>query len=233
MKRLIVLLALCFVPLLALAQVDVTAKGQGYFTVTVDGKDVSNHTAEREAIEAAINRKAASPGSAVGYRHDYPVTVVAPAGVKVDFSAQNQGYYIVSVDGKDVSQHTQEREASASAANQKLKNPSAKVEYRHAYVVSVAAIGGSVTPPPPPPPPPSPTTTSKTLYWDPVNNSRVNGYKVYYGTASGKYGAPISVGKVTTYDVTGLQQGTTYYFAVTTVYDGTSESVFSNEVFWP
>ena len=40
------------------------------------------------------------------------------------------------------------------------------------------------------------------------------GYKIYYGTSTGVYGAPITVGNVTSSTVTGLTTGTTYYFAV-------------------
>jgi len=55
------------------------------------------------------------------------------------------------------------------------------------------------------------------------------GYKVYYGTSSGNYGAPVNIGSQTSYSVTGLNAGT-YYFAVT-AYDGSgNESSFSNEV---
>ena len=53
---------------------------------------------------------------------------------------------------------------------------------------------------------------------------------MYVGTASGVYGAPIDVGKVTSYVVSNLQLGNTYYFAVT-AYDGSNnESLHSAEV---
>lgn len=64
------------------------------------------------------------------------------------------------------------------------------------------------------------------LQWSTVNGA--TGYKVYYGTSSGQYGSPISVGDVTQYTVTGLNASTTYYFAVTAVNAGT-ESQKSNE----
>ena len=41
--------------------------------VSVDGTDVSQHRAEREAIESALNR--VRPGNDVRYRHDYLVVV--------------------------------------------------------------------------------------------------------------------------------------------------------------
>ena len=56
-----------------------TAVGSGYFIVSVNGADVSNHTTEREAIESAANRELASPADEVRYRHDYVVWVEQPS----------------------------------------------------------------------------------------------------------------------------------------------------------
>ncbi len=72
---------------------------------------------------------------------------------------------------------------------------------------------------------------SVTLEWDPNTEPDLAGYKVYYGTAPRTYGTPITLGKVTTYTVTGLTPGTTYYFAVTAYNTAGLESGFSNEVF--
>ncbi len=70
-----------------------------------------------------------------------------------------------------------------------------------------------------------------TLAWDASPISTLGGYKVYYGTASGKYTSSIDVGNKTTYAIPNLAEGTTYYFAVK-AYDLTKliESGFSNEV---
>jgi fibronectin type 3 domain-containing protein len=74
------------------------------------------------------------------------------------------------------------------------------------------------------------------LAWDapvqidgtPVPN--LAGYKLYYGSQSGQYQTAIRVGMTTTYTVTNVAAGQTYYFAAT-AYDSTgTESVFSNEV---
>src|SRR2546425_11128277 len=74
------------------------------------------------------------------------------------------------------------------------------------------------------------------LAWDapaqatgtPVPN--LAGYKLYYGSQSGQYQTPIPVGLTTTYTVTNLSAGQTYYFAVKD-YDSTgTESALSNEV---
>jgi len=47
--------------------------------------------------------------------------------------------------------------------------------------------------------------------WIANTESDLAGYKIYYGTAAGVYGTPVSVGKVTTYNLTGLADDTTYY----------------------
>jgi hypothetical protein len=67
------------------------------------------------------------------------------------------------------------------------------------------------------------------LIWDANTETDLAGYKVYYGTTTRTYGAPIPLGKVTTYTFTGLPPGT-YYFAVTAVNNATLESGYSNEV---
>ena len=70
------------------------------------------------------------------------------------------------------------------------------------------------------------------LAWDANTEPDLAGYKVYYGTASRVYGTPVSVGNVTTYTVTGLTLGQTYYMAVTAFDNATpaNESSYSTEV---
>jgi hypothetical protein len=75
------------------------------------------------------------------------------------------------------------------------------------------------------------------LAWDPPTTTAdgspltdLTGYKIYYGTASRTYDHSVDVGNVTTYTLTGLAQGQTYYLA-TTAYDTSNrQSGFSNEV---
>lgn len=68
------------------------------------------------------------------------------------------------------------------------------------------------------------------LEWDPSESSGVSGYKVYYGTQSHNYSSSVDAGTQTTYTLTGMADGQTYYFA-TTAYDSTgAESDFSNEI---
>jgi hypothetical protein len=76
----------------------------------------------------------------------------------------------------------------------------------------------------------APVSTKATLTWDPNTESDLSGYKVYVGTVSRTYGAPVDLGNATTFEVINLQRGQTYYFAVT-AYDTTKiESGYSNEV---
>ena len=55
------------------------------------------------------------------------------------------------------------------------------------------------------------------------------GFKIYYGTAAGVYGTPKDVpgATATTYDLTGLTRGTTYYIAATAYDTSGNESVKS------
>jgi hypothetical protein len=70
------------------------------------------------------------------------------------------------------------------------------------------------------------------LTWNLSSSSDVAGYKIYRSTTSGQYGAPIATlsGRVMTYQITGLQLNTTYYFVVTAYGQSNNESVFTNEV---
>jgi hypothetical protein len=71
-----------------------------------------------------------------------------------------------------------------------------------------------------------------TLAWDRNAEYNVEGYKVYYGTASRDYDWFIDVGDVTSITITDLADGFTFYFAAT-AYDTTTpplESTYSDEV---
>ncbi len=74
--------------------------------------------------------------------------------------------------------------------------------------------------------------TTTTLTWNGNHESDLAGYKIYRATASGAYGAPIAVitGNTTSYTVTGLTAGTTYFFVVTAYDTAGNESSRSNEV---
>lgn len=71
---------------------------------------------------------------------------------------------------------------------------------------------------------------SVTLAWDPNPEPDVAGYIVYFGNASRNYPYQTNVGNVTTATVYGLQEGLTYFFAITATNTSGLESDFSNEV---
>ena len=79
------------------------------------------------------------------------------------------------------------------------------------------------------------TAGTATLEWDAVTDQNLQGYRVYYGTFTRTYlqspgqGLPVGNG-TTTYQVTGLNTGATYYFAVTAYDLQGDESAYSNEV---
>jgi PKD repeat protein len=74
------------------------------------------------------------------------------------------------------------------------------------------------------------------LAWDaPTTNTdgtplTIAGYNIYYGQSSGSYGSPLRIGNQTSYTLTGLTAGQTYYFAVTAFDPAGKESTFSNEI---
>ena len=74
-----------------------------------------------------------------------------------------------------------------------------------------------------------PAGASVTLAWGSVNDPSVQGYRVYYGTASLNYQPPFDAGLNTTFTISNLQSGTGYYFAVT-AYNSAGQSGYSDEV---
>lgn len=68
------------------------------------------------------------------------------------------------------------------------------------------------------------------LAWDPVDDPAVAGYKVHYGTASRTYDTIEDVGSATSYPITDLAAGVTYYFAVTAYDTSLTDSDYSAEL---
>jgi hypothetical protein len=75
-------------------------------------------------------------------------------------------------------------------------------------------------------------TAQLTFAWKPNTGENVAGYRVYYGTASRVYNWFFDVGNATTYTVTGIPDGGTYYFALTAYHTSGIESPYSAEVIW-
>lgn len=69
-----------------------------------------------------------------------------------------------------------------------------------------------------------------TLEWDPNTEPDLAGYKLYWGFSSGDYEFSADVGNQTSYTITGLIPGVTYYIAVTAYNTTGLESDYSNEV---
>jgi hypothetical protein len=69
-----------------------------------------------------------------------------------------------------------------------------------------------------------------TVAWDPNPEPTVAGYNMYYGTSSGRYTNSVDVGSETRCAISALQEGVTYYLAVT-AYDGSgNQSGYSDEI---
>ena len=80
---------------------------------------------------------------------------------------------------------------------------------------------------------PPTTNGTATLTWTANTETDLTGYNVYMGTQPGTYGAPVSVGNVTSYTVGNLTGGTIYYFSVTALNNAGTESLHSSEVSKP
>jgi hypothetical protein len=69
-----------------------------------------------------------------------------------------------------------------------------------------------------------------TLAWNANTESDLAGYRIHHGTTSGSYSVHIDVHNVTTYTVTGLTEGQTYYLVATAYNTSGNESGYSNQV---
>lgn len=65
--------------------------------------------------------------------------------------------------------------------------------------------------------------------WNANSEEDLAGYKLYYGTQSNTYGQPVDVGNVTSYTISSVQNGSTYYVAVSAYDSSGNESARSTE----
>jgi hypothetical protein len=77
---------------------------------------------------------------------------------------------------------------------------------------------------------PAANAATVTLSWDQNPESDIAGYKLHYGTVSGNYQYDVDVGNYTSCTISGLAEGTTYYFAATAYNSGNVESGLSEEL---
>jgi len=66
--------------------------------------------------------------------------------------------------------------------------------------------------------------------WNPVPESDLSGYKIYYGTQISHYTTVIDVGNVEEYTICDLEAGKTYYFVITSYDNWCNESDYSTEM---
>lgn len=68
------------------------------------------------------------------------------------------------------------------------------------------------------------------VIWDANQEPDLAGYKIYYGQQSRNYTTTVNPGNATEVDISNLDRGTTYFFAVTAYDQSGNESDFSQEV---
>lgn len=78
-------------------------------------------------------------------------------------------------------------------------------------------------------PPPGPAETV-ILGWDAVPESDIQGYRIYVGAQSQQYSLSYDAGAGTTFPVSQLESGKTYYFAVSAIGSTGLESELSSEL---
>ncbi|MCP4253622.1 MAG: fibronectin type III domain-containing protein [Candidatus Scalindua sp.] len=69
-----------------------------------------------------------------------------------------------------------------------------------------------------------------TLMWDASTENDIAGYKIFYGNSSGNYNSIIDVSNQTSYTISDLVDGNTYYIALTAYDVRGNESGFSKEI---
>jgi len=69
------------------------------------------------------------------------------------------------------------------------------------------------------------------LSWDPIQDSRLSGYKIKYGTVSGSYALSVDVGNKTNHNLQGLTEGSRYYFVIAGYDVNRVEGAASSEIY--
>jgi len=152
------------------------------------------------------------------------VIYAAFAGGTLEFTAQNSGYYEVMVGDQKVSQHTTEREAWQSAANQAMAGR-ADVRVVHDFVATVTYTPDTG----------SPVAATQLSWTAPTTRAdgsalapeEIGGYRIYHGASADSLTMDIDIkdGATLSYTYTPAVFG---YFAATVYDTDGNESVFSN-----
>ena len=95
---------------------------------------------------------------------------------------------------------------------------------RHAALITFTAGGFAVLANAP-----LQAASSISLAWNPSTGTNIAGYRIHYGGASRNYTNMVTASAGTAVTVSGLKDGTTYYFAATAYDTSGLESDFSNE----
>jgi hypothetical protein len=69
-----------------------------------------------------------------------------------------------------------------------------------------------------------------TFAWDPIPDSDLAGYRLYYGYASGQYSLSVDAGTSTTAALSDMDDAQIYFFAVAAYDTAGNQSAFSNEI---
>ena len=111
----------------------------------------------------------------------------------------------------------------------------AKIIFCMSLALPLVSCSGGDSNEPAASPPASIATASAQFEWDPNTETDLAGYKVYKGTSSGQYGAPIATlpASSTSYEADGLQEGSTYFFVVTAYDTSGNEGPLSAELSIP
>ena len=155
-----------------------------------------------------------------------PITVSNPTGGTLTWTLTETAAWL----GLNVMSGTTTTETDSISASVSTSGLTAG---SYSTVVTVTAAGSSngpqaipvtltVTPPT--------TNGTATLSWEANSDPGLAGYNVYMGTQPGVYGAPISIGTITSYTVSNLIGGRTYYFSLTALDTSGNESIPSSEV---
>jgi len=184
----------------------------GTATITATSGSISGNTTltVTSATLSSIAVTPANPSIPVGLAKQFTASGTYSDGTNHDITAQvtwqSSNLSVATVNGSGLA-------TAASAGTATITATSGSISANTILTVSSGGSGGTIN-----------------LAWNPSTGPGVAGYKVYYGTASRAYSNSIDVGNATTYDLTGLTKGQTYFIA-TTAYDTShNESGYSNEV---